>query len=289
MKKFLILLLITFQVINKSNGQVLPAQFTSFELSFRARLDSVKALTSDSLVMTGMQSLQNELITFLENPASFNYPLDSIKNIGKIKSPDDQFRLISWNVLINKNSFKNFCLVQLNPEKEEKCNVIILTDNSNIDSVGNKTLKAEQWYGALYYKIIPTKISGENYYILLGLDSNSPYISKKVIDVLILQDNSLSIGAPIFNIAGKLKSRMVFSYSARQSMMLNYDENLKTIVFDHLSPSEPRYTGQFEYYGPDFSFDGFQYNKKDWLFTEDVKPNKPAERKKEKTSSHNLR
>ena len=283
MKKFLIIILVIFQSISESNGQVFPASFSSFELSFRTKLDSVKALHSDSLVLAGMQTLQNELISFLENPVSFNYPLDSIYNIGKVKSPDEQFRLISWNVLINKNSFKNYCLIQLKPEKEENCKIVVLADNSNIDSVGNKTLIPEKWYGALYYKIIPSKLNGETYYILLGLDSNSAYISKKIIDVLTFDNEKVTLGAPIFNVAGKLVSRKVFSYSARQSMMLNYDDNIKTIVFDHLSPSESRYNGQFEYYGPDFSFDGFQYNKKEWLFVEDVKPNKPLERKKDKS------
>lgn len=283
MKKILIFIFVIFQTFSKSNGQEFPASFTTFEISFRSRLDSVKALPSDSQVLAGMQTLQSELISFLGNPASFNYPLDSIRSIGKVKSPDEKFRLITWNVLVNKNSFKNYCLVQLQPEKDENCKVIALDDNSNIDSVGNKALAPQRWYGALYYKIIPSKLNGKTCYILLGLDSNSAFISKKVIDVLTFDNEKVTIGAPIFNEGGKFISRKVFSYSARQSMMLNYDDNIKTIVFDHLSPSESRYTGQFEYYGPDFSFDGFQFNKKEWLFVEDVKPNKPVERKKDKS------
>ena len=44
-------------------------------------------------------------------------------------------------------------------------------------------------------------------------------------------------------------------------MMLRYDDKLKMIVFDHLSPSKPSYEGKYQYYGPDFSYDGLIFEK----------------------------
>ncbi|NJK97401.1 MAG: hypothetical protein HC905_23045 [Bacteroidales bacterium] len=71
-------------------------------------------------------------------------------------------------------------------------------------------------------------------------------------------------------------------------MMLNYDEMLKSIVFDHLAPSESRYTGQYEFYGPDFSFDGLIFKENQWVLVEDVKPNRPARSgKKDRRPSSN--
>lgn len=254
--------------------------FSIFESSLKVQFDSLKGETSDSVKLATMDSIQQKLAKFLENPATYTFPFDSLKHIGKIKSPDDAFRIFTWNIFLEIDSFKNFCLIQLKPEKEKPCPIFILHDQSNIDQAGNKTLTAENWYGAMYYKIIPQKIHSKHYYTLLGLDSYSPYISKKVIDVLYFENDQPLFGAPVFYISGKPIYRKVFSFSARISMMLNYDEILKMIVFDHLSPSETRYTGQFEYYGPDFSFDGFQFIKNQWQFVEDVKPNRPARKRK---------
>jgi len=33
------------------------------------------------------------------------------------------------------------------------------------------------------------------------------------------------------------------------------------IVFDHLSPSKPSLVGVYEFYGPDFSYDGYKFEK----------------------------
>ncbi|NJO69778.1 MAG: hypothetical protein HC830_11295 [Bacteroidetes bacterium] len=235
-----------------------------------------------------MTKLTSDLAGILANAGSFDYPFDSLKLIGKIKSPDNAFRIFTWNIFLSNETFKNFGIIQVKPEKDKNCQVIILHDNTHIDSVNNSKLSPGNWYGALYYRIIPVRISGIDYYTLLGLDSYSPYISKKIIDVLYFDQGRTVIGAPIYNIKGKLHSRMIFSYSARISMMLNYDEMLKSIVFDHLAPSESRYTGQYEFYGPDFSFDGLIFKENQWVLVEDVKPNRPARSgKKDRRPSSN--
>lgn len=246
------------------------------EQSLKLRFDSVRKPGSDSVRLVWMDQFRDSLARLLESPASFNYPFDSLKNIGRIESPDQFFRLFSWNMLIGTDSFKNYCIIQFKPQKNSSCRIAVLHDNSEIDQAGNLALTSKNWYGALYYRIIPFTSGGKTYYTVLGLDTYSPYISKKVIDILYINNDEVFLGAPLFNAKGKTFSRVVFSFSARISMMLNYDERLKTIVFDHLSPSDPRYAGQFEYYGPDFSYDGFLLTKDHWEFVEDVKPNRPV-------------
>ncbi|HEX3006855.1 MAG TPA: hypothetical protein VHO90_04500 [Bacteroidales bacterium] len=271
-------------------GQTAVNPYAAREQSLKEKFDTVMTIEADESKLAFMKMIEDSLAKLLLEPGTYNYPFDSLKTVGKIKSPDDEFRIISWNTKINDDSLLNFSIIQFNPRKEVSCKVIVLHDKSEIDKVGNIRLSSNGWYGALYYKIIPVKVEGKTYYTLLGLDSFSPYVSKRVIDVLYFDNGEAFFGAPIFNVAGKAISRMVFSYSARVSMMLNYDETLKTIVFDHLAPREPRYTGQFEFYGPDFSFDGFIFNKNSWQFIEDVKPNRPVTNgKKERKQSNRLR
>lgn len=251
-----------------------------FEKETGHKFEMALAGDSGSIKLEIMNNIEKELAAYLKNGNSYIYPFDSLKRIGKVYSPDNQFRMFTWNVQATNESFLNFCIIQFNPQKEKTCEVYVLKDNLEIDKAGDTPLTPANWYGALYYKIIPVKLQGEIYYTLLGYDSFSPYVSKKVIDVLYFKNRLPQIGAPIFNAKGKKYSRVVFSFSARITMMLNYDDVLKTIVFDHLSPSEPRYAGQFEYYGPDFSFDGFVLTKDHWLYAEDIKPNRPAPKDK---------
>ncbi len=276
MKYFLILFLFCF---NNLYSQISDSVSVQFERDLRLKFDSVKALESDSLKLEAMIKIENEFATFLKKATSYNYAFDSLKIVGKVKSPDNEFRMFTWNFAMGER-FQNFCLIQFNPQKENECRIIILKDNADIDKVGDAAIVPSGWYGALYYKIIPVSFAGKRYYTLLGYDSFSPYVSRKVIDVLYFKEGIPFLGAPVFNSKGKSYSRVVFSFSARITMMLNYDEALKTIVFDHLSPSEPRYAGQFEYYGPDFSFDGFTLSKDQWVYSEDIKPNRPASKNK---------
>jgi hypothetical protein len=42
------------------------------------------------------------------------------------------------------------------------------------------------------------------------------------------------------------------------------------IVFDHLSPVSPEYKDNYQYYGPDFSFDSFNFEKGSWILKNDI-------------------
>lgn len=287
MKYYLILFLFCF---NNLHSQIPDSASIQFEKFLLLKFDSLKTLESDSIKLDAMKRIENEFATFLRKSTAYNYAFDSLKFVGKVKSPDNEFRMFNWNLAMGE-VFQNFCIIQFNPKKENECRLIVLKDNSDIDKVGDAALVPSAWYGALYYKIIPVKFGSQTYYTLLGFDSFSPYVSKKVIDVLHFKDGIPFLGAPVFQSKGKSYSRVVFSFSARITMMLNYDESLKTIVFDHLSPSETRYAGQFEYYGPDFSFDGFVLSNERWTYAEDIKPNRPnpKDNRKTKKNSNNLR
>jgi hypothetical protein len=53
-------------------------------------------------------------------------------------------------------------------------------------------------------------------------------------------------------------------------MALNFDEKEKMIVMDHLAPEDSRFVGQYQFYGPDFSYDALKFKKGAWIFERDV-------------------
>ncbi len=136
-----------------------------------------------------------------------------------------------------------------------------------------KTLSADEWPGALYYRVIPfhSSLSGEKRYILLGWDGHDKLTTKKMIEVLSFgKGGRIQFGAPIFASPGRTKSRVLFEYTSKATMSLKYQEDNDRLVFDHLSPKSPNLKGIYEYYGPDLSYDAYYAKDGMWRYEADV-------------------
>jgi hypothetical protein len=212
------------------------------------------------------------LDSILLSPDSWNKSFEGIKSIAILTSPDQRFRIFNWNVPYNDGTYKFFGLVQIKASRKNSYQVIRLTDYSNeLTKASSKSLSENQWFGALYYSILEKKYKKKVYYVLLGWDGNTAFSNKKLIDVLqIGADNSVSFGAPLFDDGKRLRHRVFFEHSERCTMSLRYQEKNDWIVFDHLAPSQPSLTGQYEFYGPDFTFDAFKWEKGRFKFYSDV-------------------
>jgi hypothetical protein len=69
---------------------------------------------------------------------------------------------------------------------------------------------------------------------------------------------------------GKPLNRIIFEFNERVQVTLEYNEVMKMIVFDHLSPSRPSLEGQYQFYGPDFSYDGLLFEDGIWKHYSDI-------------------
>ena len=105
---------------------------------------------------------------------------------------------------------------------------------------------------------------------MLGWDGNDDFTTKKIIDVVTFSNNSKPKFGSEFKLEEKSQKRMIFEYNAQAQMLLQYNEIMKMIVFDHLSPSNPKFEGNFRYYGPDFSYDGFYFDDGVWIYKPDI-------------------
>jgi hypothetical protein len=233
--------------------------------------DSIPKCNNDS----AKSIINNSIIDSLEKELSFNYPFDSLKQIGKIKSSDNKIRLITWNIPQADASQCYFGFIQVKLDKEGKWNVYKLNNNAKQTSsdITQLSLNSNSWLGALYYDIISANIKKKNYYILLGVHYNGFFTNKKIIETLDISDNeNPKFGIPILELGKHPQNRIVFEYNIYATMMLKYDVQYKMIVFDHLSPSAPMYNGNYRYYGPDFSYDGLKYDKgkEKWMLIQNI-------------------
>ncbi len=208
------------------------------------------------------------LDTVLAAERSFFYAFDSLKEITRIYSPDNYFRIINWNIYKKDGTYLYFGFLQTYDSKKKTYEYFKLQNHPElVKSAETFVGSHEKWLGMLYYKII----KNDNFYTLLGWDGNSKIIQKKYIEVLYFKKNGDPIfGKDVFKFSRKNPRRIVFQYSAEVVMSLKYDEARKLIVFDHLAPKDSFMEGQYQYYGPDFSFDAFELHKDKWRYVEDV-------------------
>jgi len=261
----LLTLFISISCYSQNNGNSINLQQKEKQLQ---RLYDSIAKSNDDDVKTNL----NKQITkiwkkLLPNPRTFDYPFDSLDKAGILKSPDDKLKLYNWNLPYEMGEHDYFCFIQYKPTDSDKQMLLFeLEDKSdNMEKPEQKILKGNEWYGALYYKIIPIETRfDEVYYTLLAYDPNDYLTSKKIVDVLHFEKNKPVFGASIFKNQREISNRLIFEYGQFASMMLKYDENKEMIVYDHLSPSEPKYKGDREFYGPDFSYDGLKYENGVW-------------------------
>ncbi len=237
----------------------------------------------DSLANIGKEMVNNEagperinanykfiktLVTALKVPNSFSFPFDSVKAVTIVNSPDNTFRIISWHVTNDDDSYRFYGAIQMNTSGP--LHLIPLEDYSPLlknpeDSIVNN----RKWYGAQYYKII--KVGVENpYYVMLGWKGYTADATKKVIEVLSFNKNGLPIfGLPVFD-NKKGQKRIIFEYTRQASMMLKYIPEQHLIIFDHLSPPDNKFKGKLEMYGPDLTYDGFRLKNGRWEFIENL-------------------
>ena len=212
------------------------------------------------------------LQTVLNRPESFEWSFDSLKYTAVLQSPDEAFRMYNWNVPLDNNTHRYFCYIQYRDKKEKTIKVIRLEDNPvDVPNLDRALIKPKDWYGALYYEIIPVKRGKKKYYTLLGWDGNNGQTTRKVIDVLQFYPNRPPrFGAGLFAYKKERPKRIVFEYSSQVVMSLRYDHKEKKIVFDHLAPINPSLEGQYQFYSPDASFDALELTRGKWVYSSDI-------------------
>ncbi|MCX6188492.1 MAG: hypothetical protein NTW54_02595 [Bacteroidetes bacterium] len=241
----------------------------NLEIQMQGQSEQIIESADYSTRKTSCYSLIRNLVIALNLPGSFNYPFDSLKQISIVKSPDDKFRIFTWNLRNNDDSYRFYGAIQRN-EKKGVMLIPLFDAGPLIKRPEDTTVDNNYWWGALYYKILPGKVKNETCYTLLGWNGANNKSNKKVIEVLRFQEGSVVFGAPIFKAgANDIMNRVVFEYNNEvQNMVLTYEPVKKYIVFDHLAPITPKAIGRYELYYPDGSYDYFVFENGYWNLKE---------------------
>jgi len=258
-----VFLLLNIGAVGMSQNRVLTAEDEKTLMKDEATLGMLAYLIiNDSMDIsrfTAVKSFIPKFVTSLKIKNSFQYPFTQLQSyISILYPPDSTFRIITWQVH-GEGDFQNFGAIQMN---EESLKLYPLIDRSETyTDVESKVLNADEWFGAIYYRLMPLKKKNNSHYVLFGFDNFNSMTKRKVLDVLSFgKDGKPIFGAPVLEYEdGIVKNRMVMQYFAGASTTLNYDESRKKIIFDHLISHNDKDGNALRV--SDGSYEGFEFKK----------------------------
>jgi hypothetical protein len=206
----------------------------------------------------------------LSAEGAMEFPWKGLNRIGVVSSKDEQIRIFTWHVMENQDTYRYFGFVQV-AMKKGKFRLYTLHDNGKSQRGLNRLDQSvDNWYGKLYYSIITSKHKRKTLYTLLGMDFNNTRSTLKTVETIHIQRNQPRFLKDSFFDGRDKQDRLVLEYSAQVAISVRYDNGLNMITFDHLVPFHPIYENNFEFYGPDGSFDGLEFVDGIWHYRSDI-------------------
>lgn len=206
----------------------------------------------------------------LNLPGSYDYGWKKLDKIGKLKSEDGNLKVFSWLWMVNRDEYCYSAFIQYKAKKGEVKLVKLMPGTSSKIKSEDYSQKLDDWHGKVYYQIVEKELKKKHFYTLIGADFNNSRVTMKTLEVLVLQRGKLQFRGDQFLDGGTVKDRIIFQFSSELSSSVRYNKQLDMIVFDHLAPLHPLYFGEYQFYGPDGSYDGFRFKEGVWVKEEDV-------------------
>lgn len=234
-------------------------------------LKKVRNSTSNQEKEENNRAFQQVLEKTILMKGAFDYPFNRLNSLGKITSPDNTFRIFTWNVEQEDLTQKYYCyILRFDDRKDEYYYIELKDDKLILPPRPTETLKPAVWYGALYYEIIPMDNRSKDMYTVLGWIGNNNMSTMKVVDVFTFRGKNLRIGSPIIYVNDEKMKRYFMEYAKKTTIHLGYEKQYDRIIFDHLVPEVPSLEGVYSMYIPDLTYDAFVADNGKWRFKENV-------------------
>ena len=274
---YLIVIALTFAFMASAQR----GTYTSWEqreANVKQMFYSLEMLEDNDQITRVADTIMREMMEIVKD-VEFNFGTEfkNLPNVGCVVSDDQNLCMYTWNVPLrdanNTSQFYALCYSKV-------YDVVYAFSQGNPRVPAEKgTIAQTDWYGAMYYRIIPVKVKESTGYLLLGyapIDNNRQY---KVIDVMMCNKRGVKFGSNLFvKENGKKFSRIVFEYGRSVQMSLEYDSKKKKILYDHLTQMSVDENGK-PIMGPDMSVDAFVLKGGLWVYMKDLNVKNPREDK----------
>jgi len=224
MKRFLIFFLVLSLCFGGYSQKKID--FSFWEDSLVRMRQNVMTAKNETERMLWNEDFMNLLEYVLQEPNSFKFMWNSVKNFSVLTSPDHLFKVFTWYVEKDNYTVENYGFLQIYNENRRKYVIYPLYDQRNtMDYPDEMVTDCNRWYGAVYYNLIPVQTKNKTYYTLLGWNGNNLFTNQKVIEILHFKKDATPVfGAKIFkNYPKKTATRIIFEYHKNSTLSLKYE------------------------------------------------------------------
>ena len=124
---------------------------------------------SDSIRIKANQNFKHNLLTVLNTEKSYKYDFRDIAHVSILQPKNKKFKIFTWFLPYKNGIYEYFGLIQKCKKNGKKCTIYELEKTTILKENNlNRILNTTDWYGCVYYDIIPIKIERKIYYTLLG-------------------------------------------------------------------------------------------------------------------------
>ena len=258
------------QVISAANKKILGIKEDSLQ-------QIARFMITDTLEVGRLLAYKDFVPTFiraLQVKNSFYYPFDSVFGISKLYAPDSSFRIFTWYVEIDDYKGWQRGFIQMRTPDGSLKGFRLHDDPEWSRDAYFKPVRDTNWIGAVYYNMIKTQHQGKNYYTLFGIDREGLRSQKKWIDVLSFDEKNRPVFGGGFSfkedtVRKPTQTRFSIEYKKDARTYVNYEPELKLILFDHLisETEEPEFPWTFV---PDGDYEGFKWQNGQWVHVDKV-------------------
>jgi hypothetical protein len=240
------------------------------ERDLKAMFDTLYSAEVTGTNMALYHSIDSVFYAALQLPGSFNHKWGTLNMIGKLVSDDGEVKVFSWLYMASRNKYHYTAFIQVQGKRGDPDIFRLSQGNAEKVRSENYPQSLDDWHGKVYYSILTNQYKRKTFYTLLGADFKDTKTSMKTIEVLAIQRGKPVFRDEQFLAGGTVKDRIVLEYSAELTISLQYNERLGMIVYDHIAPLHPLYHGNYQFYGPDGSYDGYRFTEGIWMLEENV-------------------
>lgn len=214
--------------------------------------------------------LQPLISEYLAAPDADLEALQEVKFISQQPLEGSDYVIYTWQLKVSEAEYQSFGMI-----KRDGGEVITLSAVMPDGDSKYEITDSNRWFGALYYKVMPTTVEGKPAWLLFGYDGFSQYNRRKILDVITIEDGQVRFGAELFkrDTGGPrpdIYNRIILEYSKDSNVTLNYNPALEIIMHDHLINRMGRIPGQGATWLADGSYEGYKFDGTHWVYDEKV-------------------
>lgn len=266
-----------FYQLNVSANGIQFDDATIPDVTLKCWFEEVLKSQDDDQKIAINNQIVSRLNTIFSEPALYLNTFKNLNRVSTILSPDKKVKLSTWSVQLTNLTNLFFGTVIRQSPDGKIITTPLIDKTAEIKNPERPALSPKKWYGAVYIDIIETSYKKQTYYTLIGFKPNDEFTRKKVLETMTINEvnNDIKFGHSIINKGPGNVMRSIYEYSASGNMMLRYDADRKMIVMDNLAPSSPAFKDVYRTYGPDFSYNGYKFEKGKWIFYPDIDVRNP--------------